>query len=52
MHTIATATITPIGMTGLIRAGSHREAFRSPAICDCAEGNTLPPIKNTGWSGP
>src|ERR1700733_675289 len=41
---IATATIAPIGMTRLTRAWSHRDPFLSPAISDCAEGNTLAPF--------
>jgi len=43
-QTMATATITPIGTTRLVRAWSHRDRLLSPAICDRAEGTTLPPI--------
>ena len=40
-QTIATATMAPIGTRRLSRALSQRDRLRSPAICDCAVGNTL-----------
>src|SRR6266446_2636997 len=44
MHMIAIATMTPIRARKLRRARSKRDRFVSPAICVCAEGNTVPPL--------
>jgi hypothetical protein len=44
MPVIATTTMMPIGMSKRTRARSQRERFVSPAVCICAEGNTLPPL--------
>ena len=51
-QTMATATMPPIGTTRLSRALFQRDRLRSPAICDCAAGNTLPPFdyKNGAWT--
>ena len=48
MQMIASATMTPIRKTKRSRALSQRERFVSPAVCICADGNTLPPLDISG----
>jgi hypothetical protein len=44
MKTIATTTMMPIGTSKRTRAWSQRDRFVSPAVCICADGNTLAPL--------